>query len=63
MSRPLISSALSLQHWIVGRAAERDLDFSRDLVHLVPVFIRSAHQRVLLSQFGLCVITGYPIST
>ncbi|OBA73631.1 hypothetical protein A5641_04550 [Mycobacterium sp. 1554424.7] len=48
VSRPLTSPALSLQLWIVDRAADCRLDLSRDLVQLVPGFIRTAHWRVLL---------------
>jgi hypothetical protein len=48
VSRPLISSALGLQRRIIGHATESSLQLPRDLVDLVPGFIRTAHQRVLL---------------
>jgi hypothetical protein len=43
VSRPLISPAFSLERWIIDRAAEYRLDLSRDLVHLVPGSIGTAH--------------------
>ncbi|OBF65029.1 hypothetical protein A5753_09300 [Mycobacterium sp. 852002-51971_SCH5477799-a] len=53
VSGPLIGSPLSLQRWVVDRAAERRLELSRDLVHLVTSLIRTAHQRFLIFRLGI----------
>jgi len=53
VSRPLVSPALSFHRWIIDRATDCRLDLARDLVHLVPGLIRTAHWPVLLFRFRI----------